>query len=104
MRRRHLERDVCAGMTRTDDQHWAVLQLRGTPVTSGMQLRDRRVELRRETRHEGTLLRAGGDDHVVRRQSSAARRQNVPGAVPRQLVNANAALDRELEPLCIRLE
>ena len=100
------ERDIRAGVRGADHEHRPVGELLGSPVVERVELADRRVELRRERRHDREAVRAGGDDDVLGEHLVAVAELEAESAVgePGERDDPRRRAHRKAEVLRVPLE
>ena len=103
-RRGDLVGDVRAGVRRADDEHGAVAQLLRPAIRAGVQLPDRRVEVRRERRDARVAEGAGRDrprcrpPSVAPRRSRGSARRGARARPPRRRIRPGARSARRTPP------
>ena len=104
MARGELVGDVRARVRRPDDEHGAVAQLLRPAIRAGVQLPDRRVEVRREGRDARVAEGARRDHHVVGLPASRPRGHEVVPVAALDRVHRDPGHDREPEARGVPLQ
>ena len=101
-----VEGDLGARVAGTDDQHATGSQLGGVAVLARVKLHDLGVELAREVRHPGFVVRAGGHDDLCCKPPRLAGDDDVSVVVfgTTKAVDADSGSHRQLEGVRVQFE